>query len=52
MDLNYLYQRHQVALYMSDNAACDRARGVHRSFTRTYAALIACARQQARAVAA
>lgn len=52
MDLNYLYHRHQVSLYMSDHAGCDRSRVAHRGFTRAYAALIACARQQARAVAA
>ena len=52
MDLNYLYFRHQVSLYMSDNAACDRARGVHRSFTDAYAALIAGRRQQNAAVPA
>jgi hypothetical protein len=26
MDLNYLYQRHQVSLFMADNAASQQAR--------------------------
>ncbi|MFL6734992.1 MAG: hypothetical protein ACJ8EY_09895 [Sphingomicrobium sp.] len=41
MDLNYLYQRHQISLYRSDHAACERSRSAHRDFTRSYAALIA-----------
>lgn len=45
MDLNYLYFRHQVSLYRSDHAACDRSRGVHRAMTDAYAALIAGQRQ-------
>jgi hypothetical protein len=52
VDLNYLYFRHQVSLYMSDHAACDRSRGIHRSFTDAYAALIADQRPHAVAVAA
>lgn len=52
MDLNYLYHRHQVSLYMSDNAKCHRSRSIHRSFTSAYAALIAGHRQQNFAVAA
>ena len=41
MDLNYLYHRHQVSLFMSDHAACDRSRTTHGAFTRAYAAMIA-----------
>jgi hypothetical protein len=46
VDLNYLYKRHQIALYMSDHAACPQSRSVHRGFTRAYAALIGAARGQ------
>jgi len=45
MDLNYLYQRHQVSLFMSENAACDRSRSAHRGLTDAYASLIASARR-------
>ncbi len=41
MDLNYLYRRHQVSLFMSDHAACDRSRAAHGAFTRAYATAIA-----------
>ena len=41
MDLNYLYQRHQVSLFMAENAVCDEARQVHRGFAESYAAQIA-----------
>lgn len=44
-DLNYLYKRHQVSLYMSENAACESSRGAHRGLTDAYAALIASARR-------
>jgi hypothetical protein len=44
MDLNYLYKRHQISLYMSDHAACEAARSAHRGFTRAYAALISAER--------
>jgi hypothetical protein len=47
MDLNYLYHRHQVSLYMSDHASCDRSRRIHRTFTDAYAALIAGRRRHA-----
>ena len=29
MDLDYLYHRHQVSLFMADNADCERSRRVH-----------------------
>lgn len=44
-DLNYLYKRHQISLYMSDHAACESSKGAHRGLTEVYAALIASARR-------
>lgn len=41
MDLNYLYQRHQVSLFMSDNAISEEARRIHRELARRYAVQIA-----------
>lgn len=41
MDLNYLYRRHQISLFMADNAACDRSRAVHGELAGAYAARIA-----------
>ena len=41
MDLNYLYQRHQVSLFMAANAACEAARQVHRELADGYASRIA-----------
>jgi hypothetical protein len=41
MDLNYLYHRHGVSLFMVDNAACERSRMAHRAFARAYAGRIA-----------
>lgn len=41
MDLNYLYQRHQVSLFMSENAACGQAREAHKGLALGYAAQIA-----------
>lgn len=46
MDLNYLYQRHQISLFMSTNAACESSRRTHLKFTDAYAALIATARRR------
>jgi hypothetical protein len=45
MDLNYLHHRQQVSVFMSDNAACDSSRVVHRKMAEGYAALIAGARR-------
>ena len=45
MDLNYLHHRQQVSVFMSDNAACDSSRIVHRKMAEGYAALIAGARR-------
>ena len=44
MDLNYLYQRHCVSLQMSENAACDSSRIVHRKLAEGYWALIMAAK--------
>ena len=44
MDLNYLFQRHQVSLFMADSAASDSARRVHRELAEGYALKIAAAR--------
>jgi hypothetical protein len=41
LDLDYLNQRHQLSLFMADNAACDRSRAAHRGLARGYAAAIA-----------
>ena len=51
MDLNYLYQRHQVSLFMAENAACEDARHVHREFADRYAAEIADAKNSRRPTA-
>jgi hypothetical protein len=51
VDLNYLYQRHQISLYMSENAACEQSRGAHRGLTDAYASLITSARRGRPAVA-
>jgi hypothetical protein len=41
MDLNYLYQRHQVSLFMAENAPSKEARRTHREFAEQYATSIA-----------
>jgi hypothetical protein len=40
MDLNYLYHRHQVSLFMADNAASEQARRTHRELADGYASRI------------
>lgn len=40
MDLNYLYQRHQVSLFMAENAPDETVRRIHREFGQRYAARI------------
>lgn len=40
MDLNYLYQRHQVSLFMAQHAASEKARRAHRGLADAYAARI------------
>ena len=44
MDLNYLYHRHQVSLFMATNAATEIARRVHRELAGGYASRIAAMR--------
>jgi hypothetical protein len=46
MDLNYLYHRHQVALFMADNAAGAAARSVHLELAQLYASRIAAAKNR------
>jgi hypothetical protein len=41
MDLNYLYHRHQVSLFMAENAAGEESRRAHRALADGYAARIA-----------
>ena len=41
MDLNYFHYRQQVSDFMSENAACDCSRLVHRKMANAYALLIA-----------
>lgn len=52
MDLNYLYQRHQVALFRADNAACGHSRNVHNAMADAYASRIARSKSRLRLVAA
>lgn len=40
MDLNYYHHRQQVSDFMSDNAACECSRIVHRKLADAYALLI------------
>lgn len=41
MDLNYLYHRRQVSLFMAENARSDAARRVHLELAERYAGQIA-----------
>ena len=52
MDLNYLYQRYAVSLQMSENAACNSSRIVHRQLAEAYAMQIAGAKIHGTALAA
>jgi hypothetical protein len=52
MDLNYLYERYAISLQMSENAACDCSRIVHRKLAEAYASQIAQARIHGSLVAA
>ena len=52
MDLNYLYQRYAVSLQMSESAACNSSRIVHRQLAEAYAAQIADAKTHGTAIAA
>lgn len=52
MDLNYLYHRRQISLFMADNAASEAARRVHLELAETYADRITAAKNpQPRAAA-
>ena len=52
MDLNYLYQRHQISLFMAENGSTDQVRRVHGEFAHLYAARITEAKQAHMAVRA
>ena len=52
MDLNYLYQRYAISIRMSENAACNSSRIVHRKLAEAYRAQIRQARISGSAVAA
>ena len=52
MDLNYLYQRHQVSMYMEEHATSDTSREGLRGLAQGYAEMIARAQGKARRVAA
>jgi hypothetical protein len=45
MDLNYLYERHQISLFMAENGSTDQICRVHGEFVDLYAARIAEARR-------
>lgn len=45
MDLNYLYHRHQVALFNAENAPCEETRLAHLSLVAAYAAKIETAKR-------
>ena len=45
MDLNYLYQRHQVSVFMAENAHSEQVSEVHREFGERYASQIAAAKR-------
>jgi hypothetical protein len=47
MDLNYVHHRQQVSDFMSNNAACDCSRFVHRKMADAYALLITNAKIEA-----
>jgi hypothetical protein len=52
MDLNYLYQRYAISLQMSENAACNSSRIVHRKLAEAYKAQIRYAKINGSAVPA
>ncbi len=45
MDLNYLYQRRQVSLFMSEHATCKSSRAAHSGLAEAYASRIEAAKQ-------
>jgi len=48
VDLNYLYHRRGISLFMSQNAACERSRAAHLGLVGGYAARIAEAKRRLR----
>ena len=52
MDLNYLYQRHQISPFMAENGSTKQVRRVHGEFVHLYAARITEAKQAHTAVRA
>jgi hypothetical protein len=48
MDLNYLLERHQVALFNAANAASDEAKRAHQVMANAYAVRIAGAKSPPR----
>ena len=50
MDLNYLYHRHQVSLFMSENAACAPSRAAHLGIAEGYASRIDAVKQALRPI--
>jgi hypothetical protein len=44
VDLNYLYHRHQVSLFMAANAASEAVRRIHCELADGYASRIAAAK--------
>lgn len=49
MDLNYLYHRHQVSLFMAANGPSEAARRIHRALADGYGARIVSAKTASRA---
>ncbi|MEO5774354.1 MAG: hypothetical protein ABIQ32_09595 [Sphingomicrobium sp.] len=47
MDLNYLYQRHQVSLHLAEHAASAASRTANRAFASAYGAVISGRRARA-----
>jgi hypothetical protein len=52
VDLNYLYHRHQVSLFMAENAGSEPARRIHRQLAAAYAERISDAKSPATRAAA
>jgi hypothetical protein len=46
LDLNYLYQRHQVSTFMADNAVTEAARRAHREMAEHFARRIDVAKNE------
>ncbi|HEX6218839.1 MAG TPA: hypothetical protein VFZ35_06155 [Sphingomicrobium sp.] len=52
MDLNYLYHRQQISLFLAEHAACEQSREAHRGLADGYAAMIEQARDPSQQVEA